>query len=75
MFKIAIEFLQIVSYLQTIVLGGDLKIVNKGVPGEAQDLQTEADRSAQYFIEKSLQQKFNNRLKIIGEEVCFNNKL
>jgi len=31
-------------------------------------LQTEADRAAQYCIEKSLQQKFGNKLKIIGEE-------
>ena len=54
--------------IKSIVLDGDLKIVNKGVPGEAQDLQTEADRSAQYCIEKSLQEKFNNRLIIIGEE-------
>lgn len=46
-----------------------MKIVNKSIPGEAQDLQTEADRSSQFLIEKSLQEKFSNRLKIIGEEV------
>ncbi len=30
---------------------------------------TLADRSAQYMIVKSLQEKFHNRLTIIGEEV------
>jgi len=53
--------------IKGIMAGGDLKIVNKSSTG-AQDLQTEADRSAQYLIEKSLQQKFGNKLKIIGEE-------
>lgn len=48
-----------------------MKIVNKAVSGNEQDLQTEADRTSQYFIEKSLQEKFSNKLKIIGEEVCF----
>lgn len=47
---------------------GDLKIVNKALNGK-ENLQTEADRMAQYIIEKSLQEKFNNTLKIIGEEV------
>uniref|UniRef100_A0A914X1R8 Inositol monophosphatase n=1 Tax=Plectus sambesii TaxID=2011161 RepID=A0A914X1R8_9BILA len=39
--------------------GGDLKIIDKGVDGAA-DLQTEADRSAQYCIVQSLQKKFHN---------------
>ena len=47
--------------------GGDLKIIDKSENGQA-DLQTEADRAAQYCIEKSLQEKFQNKLKIIGEE-------
>lgn len=46
---------------------GDLKIVNKSK--EKKNLQTEADRMAQFVIEKSLQEKFDNKLKIIGEEV------
>lgn len=48
--------------------GGDLKIIDKADSGQQADLQTEADRAAQYCIEKSLQEKFQNRLKIIGEE-------
>lgn len=47
--------------------GGDLKIIDKSDNGQA-DLQTEADRAAQFCIERSLQEKFQNRLKIIGEE-------
>uniref|UniRef100_A0A915DVV6 3'(2'),5'-bisphosphate nucleotidase 1 n=1 Tax=Ditylenchus dipsaci TaxID=166011 RepID=A0A915DVV6_9BILA len=53
--------------IKGIMADGDLKIINKSLTG-TQDLQTEADRSAQYLIEKSLQEKFGNRLKIIGEE-------
>ncbi|KAI1727818.1 inositol monophosphatase family domain-containing protein [Ditylenchus destructor] len=53
--------------IKSTMSGGDLKIINKSNTG-GQDLQTEADRSAQYLIENSLQRKFGNRLKIIGEE-------
>ncbi|TMS35055.1 hypothetical protein L596_002531 [Steinernema carpocapsae] len=55
------------NLIKRIMSEGDLKIVNKAVDGKATDLQTEADRSAQYCIEKSLQAKFNG-LTIIGEE-------
>lgn len=47
---------------------GDLKIVDKG-SGVKEDPQTEADRAAQYCIVKSLQKKFGESLKVIGEEV------
>ena len=47
---------------------GDLKIIDKG-NGLKEDLQTEADRAAQYCIVKSLQERFGEKLKIIGEEV------
>uniref|UniRef100_A0AC34FND9 3'(2'),5'-bisphosphate nucleotidase 1 n=1 Tax=Panagrolaimus sp. ES5 TaxID=591445 RepID=A0AC34FND9_9BILA len=56
------------SIIKGIMSGGDLKIVDKADSGQQADLQTEADRAAQYCIEKSLQEKFQNRLKIIGEE-------
>jgi len=55
------------SIIKGIMSGGDLKIIDKSENGQA-DLQTEADRAAQYCIEKSLQEKFQNKLKIIGEE-------
>lgn len=48
--------------------GGDLKIVDKSEAGQPADLQTEADRRAQFCIVQSLQKQFRN-LKIIGEEV------
>ena len=54
--------------IKGIMSGGDLKIIDKADSGQQADLQTEADRAAQYCIEKSLQEKFQNRLKIIGEE-------
>lgn len=54
--------------------GGDLKIINKSING-TQDLQTEADRMAQYVIEHSLQEKFSDKLKIIGEEVFRSKRL
>lgn len=41
--------------------------MDKGSDGK-KDLQTEADRAAQFCIEQSLQKKFDNKLKIIGEE-------
>ena len=44
-----------------------MKIVDKGTDG-TRDVQTLADRSAQYCIETSLQRKFENGLTIIGEE-------
>lgn len=49
--------------------GGDLQIVDKSVDGSP-DLQTEADRRAQYCIVQSLQKRFSS-LKIVGEEVSF----
>lgn len=49
---------------------GRLNVFNKGVDGKV-DVQTEADRAAQFCIVKSLEQQFGNRLKIIGEEVVF----
>uniref|UniRef100_A0A915AFS6 3'(2'),5'-bisphosphate nucleotidase n=1 Tax=Parascaris univalens TaxID=6257 RepID=A0A915AFS6_PARUN len=53
--------------IKDIMRRGDLKIVDKG-NGSKEDLQTEADRSAQYCIVKSLQQKFGAKLTVIGEE-------
>uniref|UniRef100_A0A183C348 3'(2'),5'-bisphosphate nucleotidase n=1 Tax=Globodera pallida TaxID=36090 RepID=A0A183C348_GLOPA len=53
---------------QDIMRGGDLKIVNKDLTGKMKDLQTEADRSAQFCIEQSLRAKFGEYLHIIGEE-------
>jgi 3'(2'), 5'-bisphosphate nucleotidase len=44
-----------------------LKIVDKSINGD-KDLQTEADRAAQFCIEQSLQTKFENKLNIVGEE-------
>uniref|UniRef100_A0A1I7Z4R5 3'(2'),5'-bisphosphate nucleotidase 1 n=1 Tax=Steinernema glaseri TaxID=37863 RepID=A0A1I7Z4R5_9BILA len=55
------------SLIKRIMSEGDLKVVNKATDGMA-DLQTEADRSAQYCIEKSLLAKFGDKLKVIGEE-------
>uniref|UniRef100_A0AC34RDP8 Bisphosphate nucleotidase n=1 Tax=Panagrolaimus sp. JU765 TaxID=591449 RepID=A0AC34RDP8_9BILA len=55
------------NLIKSIMTGGDLKIIDKSDNGQA-DLQTEADRSAQFCIERSLQEKFQNKLKIIGEE-------
>ncbi len=48
---------------------GDLKIIDKSQQGEKADLQTEADRAAQYCIVHSLAAKFGNALTVIGEEV------
>lgn len=53
--------------IKDIMRRGDLKIVDKGNGGK-EDLQTEADRSAQYCIVKSLQHKFGSQLTVIGEE-------
>lgn len=44
-----------------------MKIVDKSTDGN-KDLQTEADRAAQFCIEQSLKKKFDDKLKIIGEE-------
>ncbi|KAI6197029.1 hypothetical protein M3Y94_01177000 [Aphelenchoides besseyi] len=55
------------SVIKTITNSADLKIVDKGTDGK-KDLQTEADRSAQFVIDNSLQKKFNGKLKVIGEE-------
>uniref|UniRef100_A0A914I516 3'(2'),5'-bisphosphate nucleotidase n=1 Tax=Globodera rostochiensis TaxID=31243 RepID=A0A914I516_GLORO len=54
--------------IKDIMRGGDLKIVNKDQTGKMKDLQTEADRSAQFCIEQSLRAKFGEYLQIIGEE-------
>ncbi|VDK42745.1 unnamed protein product [Anisakis simplex] len=53
--------------IKDIMRNGDLKIVDKGHGGK-EDFQTEADRSAQYCIIKSLQNKFGSQLTVIGEE-------
>ncbi|VDD89483.1 unnamed protein product [Enterobius vermicularis] len=53
--------------IKNIMRNGDLKIVDKG-SGVKEDPQTEADRAAQYCIVKSLQKKFGESLKVIGEE-------
>uniref|UniRef100_A0A914D353 3'(2'),5'-bisphosphate nucleotidase 1 n=1 Tax=Acrobeloides nanus TaxID=290746 RepID=A0A914D353_9BILA len=53
--------------IKGIMSSGELNEVDKGKDGKV-DLQTEADRRAQYCIVKSLEQKFTNRLKVIGEE-------
>ncbi|KAH7718896.1 CRE-AAT-6 protein [Aphelenchoides avenae] len=53
--------------IKNVVKGGDLKVVDKSTGGAA-DLQTEADRTAQYCIDHSLRAKFGDSLKIIGEE-------
>lgn len=53
--------------VQAVTAPADLKIVDKSTDGQ-KDLQTEADRSAQYCIEHSLQKKFDNTLQIVGEE-------
>uniref|UniRef100_A0AC34Q2V8 3'(2'),5'-bisphosphate nucleotidase n=1 Tax=Panagrolaimus sp. JU765 TaxID=591449 RepID=A0AC34Q2V8_9BILA len=53
------------SLIKKIMSSGNLKIISKC---NNCDLQTEADRAAQYFIEQSLQQKFQSKLRIIGEE-------
>ncbi|KAL3116177.1 hypothetical protein niasHT_002301 [Heterodera trifolii] len=56
------------AIIKDIMKSGDLKIVNKDQTGQMKDLQTEADRSAQICIERSLRAKFGENLKIIGEE-------
>ena len=61
--------LYIPQKLQNVMAGGDLQIVDKSVDGSP-DLQTEADRRAQYCIVQSLQKRFSS-LKIVGEEVSF----
>lgn len=53
--------------IKDVMRRGDLKIIDKGNGGK-EDLQTEADRSAQYCIINSLQKVFGDKLKIIGEE-------
>ncbi|KAK6059286.1 inositol monophosphatase family protein [Cooperia oncophora] len=53
--------------IKNVMTGGDLKIVDKSIEGEPADLQTEADRRAQYLIVKSLTERFGN-INIIGEE-------
>uniref|UniRef100_A0A7E5A0Z0 3'(2'),5'-bisphosphate nucleotidase 1 n=1 Tax=Panagrellus redivivus TaxID=6233 RepID=A0A7E5A0Z0_PANRE len=54
--------------IKAVMTDGDLKVINKSAVGQPIDVQTEADRAAQYIIEKSLQLKFDNKLTIIGEE-------
>nr|CDJ85481.1 Inositol monophosphatase domain containing protein [Haemonchus contortus] len=53
--------------IKNVMTGGDLKIIDKSLEGEPADLQTEADRRAQYLIVKSLTERFGN-INIIGEE-------
>ncbi|PIO72337.1 inositol monophosphatase family protein [Teladorsagia circumcincta] len=53
--------------IKNVMTGGDLKIIDKSIEGEPADLQTEADRRAQYLIVKSLTERFGN-INIIGEE-------
>lgn len=53
--------------IKDIMRNGDLKIINKG-NAVKEDLQTEADRAAQYCIVKSLHRKFGEQLRVIGEE-------
>ncbi|CAI4224314.1 unnamed protein product [Auanema sp. JU1783] len=53
--------------IKNVMLGGDLKIIDKSEAGQPADLQTEADRRAQFCIVQSLQKHFT-KLKIIGEE-------
>uniref|UniRef100_A0AC34RET0 Uncharacterized protein n=1 Tax=Panagrolaimus sp. JU765 TaxID=591449 RepID=A0AC34RET0_9BILA len=55
------------NLIKSIMTGGDLKIIDKSDNGQA-DLQTEAGRSSQLCIEHSLQEKFQNELKIIVEK-------
>lgn len=55
------------SIIKNVMADGDLKIVDKSVQGEPEDLQTEADRRAQFLIVKSLTERFGN-INIIGEE-------
>ncbi|CAJ0581257.1 unnamed protein product, partial [Mesorhabditis spiculigera] len=54
--------------IKEILCGGELKIVDKGGNGKPADLQTEADRAAQYCIVRSLHKVFGDNLTIIGEE-------
>ncbi|WKX94754.1 hypothetical protein Q1695_011764 [Nippostrongylus brasiliensis] len=53
--------------IKSVLAGGDLKIIDKSVAGEAADLQTEADRRAQFLITKSLSERFGD-IHVIGEE-------
>uniref|UniRef100_A0A1I7WBN2 3'(2'),5'-bisphosphate nucleotidase 1 n=1 Tax=Heterorhabditis bacteriophora TaxID=37862 RepID=A0A1I7WBN2_HETBA len=53
--------------IKKVMAGGDLKIIDKSTAGEPADLQTEADRRAQFCIVQSLLKRFGS-LKIIGEE-------
>lgn len=55
------------SIIKNVMADGDLKIVDKSIQGEPEDLQTEADRRAQFVIVKSLTERFGN-INIIGEE-------
>ncbi|CAJ0958488.1 unnamed protein product, partial [Mesorhabditis belari] len=54
--------------IKDILCDGDLKIIDKGGSGKTADLQTEADRAAQYCIVKSLHAVFGDKITIIGEE-------
>uniref|UniRef100_A0A0K0FYR7 3'(2'),5'-bisphosphate nucleotidase 1 n=1 Tax=Strongyloides venezuelensis TaxID=75913 RepID=A0A0K0FYR7_STRVS len=55
------------NIIRSIMVAGELGVVDKSIDGSA-DLQTKADRSAQYLIKKSLHHQFGERLKVIGEE-------
>lgn len=54
--------------IKNVLSSGKLGTINKSDDKKIFDFQTEADRAAQFCIEKSLQKKFMNRLRIIGEE-------
>jgi len=54
--------------IKDILSSGQLKSINKSNDGNTSDMQTEADRAAQFCIEKSLKKNFGDQLKIIGEE-------
>ncbi|KJH46336.1 inositol monophosphatase family protein [Dictyocaulus viviparus] len=55
------------NIIKEVMADGDLKIVDKSGQGEPADIQTEADRRAQFLIVNSLTERFGN-INIIGEE-------
>uniref|UniRef100_A0A0N4ZR56 3'(2'),5'-bisphosphate nucleotidase 1 n=1 Tax=Parastrongyloides trichosuri TaxID=131310 RepID=A0A0N4ZR56_PARTI len=55
------------NIIRSIMVTGELGVVDKSSDGSF-DLQTKADRSAQYLIKNSLINQFGKNLNIIGEE-------
>uniref|UniRef100_A0A0K0DV66 3'(2'),5'-bisphosphate nucleotidase 1 n=1 Tax=Strongyloides stercoralis TaxID=6248 RepID=A0A0K0DV66_STRER len=55
------------NLIKSIMVAGELGVIDKSIDGSS-DLQTKADRSAQYLIKKSLHHQFGGNLKVIGEE-------